>query len=185
MLNPVALLECGTEQQGECHGQIEDDVHFTLRRLHITAEGKLTTGSHIKRKCDEDGLIKLLQQILLKSPEVLSPDIKVADQPKVKGQEGVEARGGGLKHRDNVYGAYAPLAYGREHCQSLWAAWQRAAWPPPASQAAPIDPAQKATDSPAGQLAGCTGCDGLPSLPALGVDYDSDPSGATLAAPAS
>lgn len=30
-----------------------------------------------------------------------------------------------------------------------------------------------------------TGCDGLPSLPALGVDYDSDPSGATLAAPAS
>ena len=45
----------------------------------------------------------------------------------------------------------------REHCQSLWAAWQRAAWPPPASQASPVDPAQRATDSTAGQVTGCTG----------------------------
>ncbi len=39
----------------------------------------------------------------------------------------------------------------RGHCQSLWAAWQRAAWPPPASQASPANPAQKATDSTARQ----------------------------------
>jgi len=42
----------------------------------------------------------------------------------------------------------------REHCQSLWAAWRRAAWRPPASQASPVDPAQKATNSTTGQVTG-------------------------------
>ena len=40
----------------------------------------------------------------------------------------------------------------REHCQSLWATWQRAAWRPPASQASPVDPAQKAADSTSNRL---------------------------------
>ncbi len=42
----------------------------------------------------------------------------------------------------------------REHCQSLWAAWRRAAWRPPASQAFPVDPARRATNEKTGQVTG-------------------------------
>ena len=42
----------------------------------------------------------------------------------------------------------------REHCRSLWAAWRRAAWRPPASQAFPGDPARRATNEKTGQVTG-------------------------------
>ena len=42
----------------------------------------------------------------------------------------------------------------REHCQSLWAAWRRAAWRPPASQAFPVDPARRATNEKTGLVTG-------------------------------
>jgi len=64
-------------------------------------------------------LNKLLVQVLHHSPEVLGPDIKIANQPKVERQEGEEAYGGGLQHGDNVYGACAPLAYGIGSCHHV------------------------------------------------------------------
>ena len=62
---------------------------------HLNSSSSRLVGRHTKQKAATQ---------VSNKPEMLSANVKIADKAKIEGEEGVEAGGWRLQHRNNVYG---------------------------------------------------------------------------------